>query len=413
MSENSWDVVVIGGGPAGCSAAISLSKRGLRVLLCEAKTYPHDKLCGEFLSPECAGMLDLLGMSERLPELGGVPIHSLKLTTADQNTWESRLPATALGLSRKTLDAALADQARRVGVTLQEAATVSGVSGNLPEGFNVEVTGSQRRTTLRTRAVVAAHGKRAALDRVLGRNFLRRKAPYIALKAHFHGPPIPGRIELHTFPGGYCGLSEIEEGKKVVCLLVSEQVFKGVCGENQGNLDGFIEWMKRQNLFLRSWLQWADRIHERWITIAQVPFALKPAMEGDIFMAGDSAGLIAPLAGNGIAMALDGGMLAADYLARHLAGEMSLKTVRKAYPAAWRRRFGLRLRLGQALQPLMLRPASASLALRLINTFPSLGQLLIERTRGPLVPAFQAAGEGGTLFDGGETLFAERRTQSK
>src|SRR5664279_3216119 len=131
MSENSWDVVVIGGGPAGCSAAISLSKRGLRVLLCEAKTYPHDKLCGEFLSPECAGMLDLLGMSERLPELGGVPIHSLKLTTADQNTWESRLPATALGLSRKTLDAALADQARRVGVTLQEAATVSGVSGNL------------------------------------------------------------------------------------------------------------------------------------------------------------------------------------------------------------------------------------------------------------------------------------------
>jgi hypothetical protein len=92
---------------------------------------------------------------------------------------------------------------------------------------------------------------------------------------------------------------------------------------------------------------------------------------------------------------------------------MSLKTVRKAYPAAWRRRFGLRLRLGQALQPLMLRPASASLALRLINTFPSLGRQLIERTRGPLEPAVQAAGVGGNLFDGGETLFADRRTQSK
>ena len=96
MSAPVLDAVVVGGGPAGCSAAIHLAMRGARVALLEAQRYPHDKLCGEFLSPECAGMLDLLGMSERLAELGGVLIHSLKLTTADQNAWECRLPAPAI-----------------------------------------------------------------------------------------------------------------------------------------------------------------------------------------------------------------------------------------------------------------------------------------------------------------------------
>ena len=63
MTERLFDVAVIGGGVAGCAAAIQLAQKNLRVVLCEAKSYPHHKVCGEFLSPECTRLLDSLGLT--------------------------------------------------------------------------------------------------------------------------------------------------------------------------------------------------------------------------------------------------------------------------------------------------------------------------------------------------------------
>jgi flavin-dependent dehydrogenase len=298
--------------------------------------------------------------------------------------WETRLPGTALGLSRKMLDAALAERARQAGVIVREAETVASLAGDLKDGFELEVAGRNHTETVYARAVVGAHGKRGALDRALGRRFLAKRQPFLAIKAHFNGPAIPGRIELHAFPGGYCGMSEIEGGEKVVCLLAHQGVFQEVGGRGPEAVERFIAWMKTQNLYLRSWLQWAERIHERWITIAQVPFLPKLALERDVLMAGDSAGLIVPLAGNGIAMALEGGILAADFLTRFFLGEIQANDLRGEYPRAWRKHFSLRLHLGRALQPLLLHPRGASLALKLVDTFPVVGRLLVERTRSPV-----------------------------
>jgi flavin-dependent dehydrogenase len=256
------------------------------------------------------------------------------------------------------------------------------LAGNLVEGFELEVSGAQSTARVSAHAVLAAHGKRSAFDRLLGRHFLGKHQPFMALKAHFYGPPVPNRIELHTFPGGYCGMSEIEGGAQVVCLLVHEHIFQQMRGPGAQGLDGFITWMMGQNGYLRSWLQKAVRIHDRWISTAQVPFGRKTIIEGDILMSGDAAGLIVPLAGNGIAMALEGGRLAAGWLARYLAGQIRVEELRQGYPAAWKQRFDLRLRLGRAIQPMLLRPRLASIALRLMNTFPPVGQFLVEHTRG-------------------------------
>jgi len=371
-----FDAAVVGGGPAGCSAAIRLAERGARVVLFEAKIYPHPKVCGEFLSPECLFLLDRLGLLSALRALKPVPIQRVELTAPDGTTWESSLPGMAWGISREALDAAMAARAREVGVTVLEGTTVTDIDGDLRRGFALNARTEASTTGFTARTVIAAHGKRSLLDRALDRRFLNKPQPFVALKAHFRGPSLPNRIELHIFPGGYCGLSEIEGGAANVCLLVREAVFQA-----HGSPQAFIDWMRRQNPRLEAWLGEAERISPRWLSIAQVPFSRKSVLEGDIIMTGDAAGLIAPLAGDGISMALYGGRLAAQHVTAFLGGQVSPDMLRRRYAAAWQRDFGSRLRLGRALQAIMLRPGLFTPVLRLIASFPPLGRTLINRTR--------------------------------
>jgi flavin-dependent dehydrogenase len=139
--------------------------------------------------------------------------------------------------------------------------------------------------------------------------------------------------------------------------------------------------MASQNPRLGDWLARARRLDSRWISIGQVPFAHKAAVERDVLMAGDAAQLIAPVAGDGIAMALRGGQLAAAHVARFLSGRASPADLRREYATAWGRAFGLRLRLARFVQAFMLRPAWLSPGLRLLQAVPPLGSFLMTHTR--------------------------------
>jgi menaquinone-9 beta-reductase len=372
-----FDTAIVGGGPAGCSAAITLAQRGARVVLFEAKTYPHNKLCGEFLSPECAGLLDELGLTSALRTLQPVPIEIFRLTAPDGTEWQTRLPGIALGLTRKALDAALAERALTLGVEVRSGTTVTAIRGSLSQSFELETRSNQ----VRARTVIAAHGKRGPLDRALHRRFLEHPQPFVALKAHFHGPPLPKRIELHAFPGGYCGMSEVETGATNVCFLAHESVFRGAAENPPERLAEFLKWMPAQNARLQAWLSQATQIDEHWLSIGQVPFAGKRPVEGDILMAGDAAGLIAPLAGDGIAIALQSGKLAAACSSKFLEGRLAADELRRHYAAEWQRAFTARFRLSRILQTIMLRPSLLEPALRLIQAIPAVGNYLVTHTR--------------------------------
>lgn len=373
------DAVVIGGGVAGCSAAIALAEAGAATTLIEAKAYPHHKVCGEVLSPGCMPLLQRLGTADAISELRPAPLDHVHITTPNGTRWQSALGG--VGVSRCALDRVLAERAQTCGARLLDQTSVVAVDGSLDNGFTVTTRASSgAQQTLQTRLVIGAHGKRSTLDRVFDRAFLRQPQPFVGLKAHFIGDPIPNRVELHTFPGGYCGMSEIEGDRRNVCLLVRQDVFARVSG---GDIPAFVRWMQTQNPALGAWLSTAALAFPSWLSISQIPFVRKTVIECDVLMTGDAAGLIAPLAGDGIEMALRGGIMAAAAGVRFLDRQWSAADLRARYAAAWRRAFALRLRLARLLQAIMLRPPLLDAGLRLLNTAPAFGALLVRQTRDP------------------------------
>lgn len=367
------DVAVIGGGLAGCSAAITLAQTGAQVALFEAKAYPHHKVCGEFMSPECVDLLADLGVLTDLQALRPAAIDRARITLPGGGEWAVRLPGAGIGISRFALDAVLADRARSLGVAVHERTPVNAVRGNLDSGFTVTTRANR---DFHARAVIGAYGKRAALDRSLNRTFLQTPQPFVGLKMHFRGPSIRDTVELHTFPGGYCGLSDIEGGLVNACLLVQQTTF-----QRAGGPEPFITWMAAQNPALGDWLRHAEPVHDRWLSISQIPFVPKTTVERDVLMAGDTAGLIAPLAGNGMSMALRGGVMAAQHISHFLNGTLTPANLVRQYTTVWQHEFHQRLRLGRWLQTLMFRPQWLGLGLGIARIIPPLGRYFVDHTR--------------------------------
>jgi len=139
--------------------------------------------------------------------------------------------------------------------------------------------------------------------------------------------------------------------------------------------------MCTQNAHLRDWFARSVPVYPEWLSIAQVPFVSKTSLEGDVLLAGDAAGMIVPLAGDGMAMALHSGRLAALLMDRYLAKDLSALELKKSYALAWNANYLRRLRLGQMLQAVMLRPAMLTSGLHLLNLFPALGNFLVTQTR--------------------------------
>ncbi|HZW03913.1 MAG TPA: FAD-dependent monooxygenase, partial [Anaerolineaceae bacterium] len=315
---------------------------------------------------------------------GSVRLQRARISAPNGAVWESRLPAPAISLSRGALDRKLAQAAGRAGTHIREGTRVVSVSGDLESGFRLRLQTQRGTEIISARAVIGAYGRRSRLDRELRRAFMRKSQPFMAFKAHFTGPSLEDRIELHAFPGGYCGLSDIESGMQNVCMLVHQSAFEAANQGREPSIDHLVSWIGRQNDALGDWLRQARRVQDRWLAIAQIPFDAKAPLVNDVLMAGDSAGVIVPLAGDGIAMALESGALAGKMLAEVLQGDNSAHSIRKGYPAVWRRRYGGRLRFGRLLQPLLLSPAAANRMIPLIGAIPALGQFFLRSTRGKI-----------------------------
>ena len=399
QTAESYDVVLIGGGPAGSALATLLARADRRVALCERDCFPRDKLCGEFLSGESRRVLGELGCLAELDALHPAAIYACRFTSPSGVVCGAKLPSPALGISRRALDDVLLRHAARSGAVVLQGTPVRRVetctaNGSSPLECRVYLRpqpGANAADRLTAGLVVAAHGRRAQLDRELGRAFMRRAHPHVGLKRH-HRPranaagerlaaELDGFVEVHLFHGGYCGMSFVELGVVNVCMLVTEAFLADLPSSHWEDVrDGLC----RANPRLAERLDALEPDEGAVQAVAGIPFSFKERSSGPVFFVGDAAGMIAPFCGDGQAMALRSALLLADLIQQmppRLCGE-DHRILARRWEECWRREFGFRMRLGRWLQPLLLRGWTADAALRLATLAPKVPDWIARATRG-------------------------------
>lgn len=373
MIRFDYQIVVIGGGPAGSSAAIQLANRGFRVLLLEKALMPREKLCGGFLSTEVTAMCRRLGVLPAMRTADARPVRRLKLTESDGGVFTGNLAGTALSLSRRAFDHLLFQQAGESGAETIDGETVRSVQGRLDSGFRVGTKSS----CVTAAIVLGAYGRRDVLDRRLSRSSLEHHSPYVGFKAPYAGPVLEDTIELHTFPGGYCGVVGDENGRVNVCWLAHVDRLK----EAGGSPDAMIDRVLSANPHLRSRLHELSRTGE-FIAVGQLSFRPKDQFASDVCMIGDAAGMIAPLCGDGMGMALRSAEMAVPLIERFLDGDLTPETFRKSYRRAWHREFSVRMIVGRWLNGALTRPVVSRFAVALSRRAPGTARAAIAATRG-------------------------------
>jgi flavin-dependent dehydrogenase len=346
----SADVAILGGGPAGAALATLLAKRGVDVLLADRDRFPRDKVCGEFLSWDALPLLDRIGAASLLDEAGSPRLERCRIV-GERGDAEFPLPGVARGISRLRLDAALVDRARRAGArVLEGCAAEDVVSGD--DGFEISLTGGDGPMRIRARSLVGAWGRWGRLDLRLGRAFVAdRRQRYIGFKRHYAAGAVDdGVIELHSFPRGYLGAQAIEGGRSNICGLVHQSVIAGLRGGWPSFVAGLAAGSPRlARLFA------TDPAQEAFLSSEPVIFRAKEPVHRGIVLVGDAAGLIDPLTGNGMAMALQSAALAVAPLLAALSGGDRAAAFR-AYAAAHQSFFGARLRWSRAVARAMRHP---------------------------------------------------------
>lgn len=371
MTKTRKDVIIIGGGLAGLTSAIHLAKRDFKVLLIEKNSYPKHKVCGEYVSNEVLTYLNYLGFNPF--EFGAKQISEFELTTHNNNKISAKLPLGGFGMSRYEMDFQLYQLALKNGVeVLQDSVTDVDFKDNI---FQIE---TKSNTNFQSKIVIGAFGKRSNLDITFNRDFIQKKSPYLGVKIHVSGDFPEEKVALHNFKGGYCGVSKVENDHINLCYITNFKAFK-----KHKDIDAFQEEVLFKNEALKDVFKTTKPQFNKPLTISQISFETKNPVENHMIMCGDTAGMIHPLCGNGMGMAIRSSQLASQLIIDYLQGKIeSRANLEKKYAKQWRKTFSLRLKVGHTIAYLFRQNWLAPKLLFLLRVFPFLMPMIIKMTHG-------------------------------
>lgn len=357
--------LIIGAGPAGTAAAITLARAGRQPILIERSAAPAEKVCGDFLSADTILRARALGVDPA--RLGAAPIQRVRVIHRDRIA-ESVLPFSAMGLSRRVLDAALFAQAEAAGAVVELGLTVT----HLTRSAEAWTARFADREAIETETVFLATGKHDVRD--LPRSGTDHGA--VGMKMYFRlradaAAVLDGATELTLFPGGYAGLQPVEDGRAVLCIAVQRRAFQKVGASWSALLGAIGVGSERFGAILMG----AEPLLPRPLAVAGIPYGYRAEVGRDdgLFRVGDQAAVIPSLTGDGMAIALHSGHAAA---LAWLGGAGSA-----AYHHALNHTLARQMRVAGLLHHVGMKGSAQAVALLAMRLFPALLRQAAEQTR--------------------------------
>lgn len=371
------EVIVVGAGPAGATAAAELAVRGLRVILVDRAVFPREKPCGDYCNPGAVDLLETMGLLPDLAGGGAGFVDAMTVAAQDGATFTAPFPAgRGMLLRRERLDAILLRRAERAGVAIVEDYRVDAVA--IAGGVEVRDARGGRRP-LRGTLLIAADGMRSTIARRLG---LLRHLPdgRFTVGAYFSGAGGPPAGELHLGKGFYGGVARFGDGTANVCLALPRALLRGRSA--QGAFEAAVRRLPVLRDRMAGW-----RRERAFRVTGPVGFAARPVAADHTLLAGDAAGQVDPLTGQGIAFALRSGLLAAEDARGALqAGDLSAEALHR-HALRRAQAFARQIRLSRAVVALALRPPLTPALIRRLAARPDLARRLLGATGDVLDPA--------------------------
>lgn len=393
-------LVIVGAGPAGASAAIRLAQRGFIVTLVERERFPRQKLCGEFISPECLAHFRELQVLDEMLAAGGARLRKTVFyepggkSIVVPSAWFGQEEESALSLSRAEMDFQLLEKARAVGVKvlaetqvvglLFENDSVCGVKAKskqgetfeIPAGLTVDATGRARvlgklaEKIIQRRNAATKPGNENPESRIQN-----PKSKLVGFKTHLKNARIEKDVcEIYSFRGGYGGLSYVENDLANHCFLLRAETVR----ELGGDAERIVREVVWQNRRAAQTLGNAEAVFD-WLAVAVDGFGVRELNPARGLLAiGDAGAFIDPFTGSGMLMALESGELLARAV---IADARAPERAAESYKLAHRAKFQKRLRLCALLRRAAFAPNFAKILITALSCSGKLRETLTRATR--------------------------------
>jgi len=376
-----FDALIIGGGPAGATAALLLASAGWSVVIVEKKIFPRRKVCGEFISATSLPLLDKLGIADFYLKHGGPEVRRVGLFAADTILTSPMPPANhstshfGRALGRECLDSLLLDRAIQAGATVLQPWHVKTVerNGGL---FTGTLASSHKTKQITARIVIMANGSWERGFESLSKE-LPKSSDLLAFKAHFRNCELESDLmPLLAFPGGYGGLVHSYDDRVTLSCCIRRDTLYKMRQQSQGLQAGeaVFDHINKACLGVRQVFAQAER-DGSWLSAGPIRPGIRQRYAEGIFYVGNIAGEAHPVIAEGISMAIQSAWLLSQILLEHQKEIQSGKNITDAgldYTQQWNAYFANRIYAAAVFAQLTMRPSTMSLILPILKQFPSI-----------------------------------------
>jgi geranylgeranyl reductase family protein len=378
---NRYDVIVIGGGPAGSATALLLSRSGYKVALLDQATFPRDKVCGEFISPAADAILERLGVLSEIEALSPVRLNGVAISSYEMTGFAvdypplpgTTLPMTSLSLPRFVFDRLMIERVQQAEVTVKEGHKVTDFI--VEEGRVAGVRGRDDSKTafeLRAEVVVDAGGRNGVSLRRFNLKKKSQGSSKIAFAAHWTVPkPLDKYCAMHISHPGYTGIAPTGENQVNVVLVVDKKSIQG-----EKDLHDFYVRTVLKNPLRRDLLG-EGQVEEKVRSVDSLGFSVRPPTLGGLVLVGDASGFIDPFTGEGIYLSLRSAEIASDVIDASFKRKDFSRDALAVYERRRKKEFNKKFILSKILQYLIYNPTLCNRVIQTLARNPDQAATLV------------------------------------